>query len=212
MTSTPSPRVYDEAERRILDAAHRVFLRRGTSGARTQEIADEAGVNKSMLHYYFRTKENLAHAVFQLAAQEWLSGLGDVLETDAPLETVVREVIAAEVKAVEERPYLTGYLFAELHQRPERVHEALRATQPPNMSGLREHLEAAVAEGRIAPISAEEFIVNLVSLIVFPPAASGVFKALLGIEPDMWDAAMTDRTERLTEFFLRGVGLTEATA
>src|ERR671927_432514 len=56
------------AEERILDAAHRVFLRRGSAGARTQEIADEAGVNKALLHYYFRSKERLAAAVFQRAA------------------------------------------------------------------------------------------------------------------------------------------------
>src|ERR1700756_1616980 len=48
-----------DTEARILDAAHRVFVKRGTAGARTQEIAKEAGVNSALLHYYFRTKERL---------------------------------------------------------------------------------------------------------------------------------------------------------
>ncbi|HET9012913.1 MAG TPA: helix-turn-helix domain-containing protein, partial [Gemmatimonadaceae bacterium] len=48
-----------DAEQRILDAAHKVFVRRGTAGARMQEIADEAGVNKALLHYYFRNKSRL---------------------------------------------------------------------------------------------------------------------------------------------------------
>src|SRR5205809_116474 len=60
---TPEP-VADDTESRILDAAHAVFLRSGTAGARMQEIADEAGVNKALLHYYFRNKERLAGAVF----------------------------------------------------------------------------------------------------------------------------------------------------
>jgi AcrR family transcriptional regulator len=52
-TSRPA----DDAEQRILDAAHAVFVRAGTAGARTQEIAREAGVNSALLHYYFRSLE-----------------------------------------------------------------------------------------------------------------------------------------------------------
>ena len=58
-----------DTEARILEAAHRVFVRRGVAAARTQEIADEAGVNKALLHYYYRSKEKLANAVFLQAAR-----------------------------------------------------------------------------------------------------------------------------------------------
>src|SRR5258705_12114381 len=67
--SSSQPRDRD-TEQRILDAAHVVFLRRGSAGARTQEIAREAGVNSALLHYYFRTKDRLAQAVFQRAAMQ----------------------------------------------------------------------------------------------------------------------------------------------
>jgi len=57
----PSSQARDgDTEQRILDAAHTVFLRRGTAGARMQEIAKEAAVNSALLHYYFRSKERLA--------------------------------------------------------------------------------------------------------------------------------------------------------
>ena len=58
----------DGTEQRILDAADAVFVRRGTDGARMQEIAAEAGVNKALLHYYYRTKDGLAEAVFRRVA------------------------------------------------------------------------------------------------------------------------------------------------
>ena len=54
-----------DTEQRILDAAHAVFVRRGTAGTRMQEIAAEAGVNQALLHYYFRNKEQLARAAFE---------------------------------------------------------------------------------------------------------------------------------------------------
>src|SRR2546430_12243716 len=68
---TPRGRERDgQTEQLILDAAHAVFLRRGTAGARMQEIAAEAGVNQALLHYYFRTKERLSHGAFERAAMQ----------------------------------------------------------------------------------------------------------------------------------------------
>ena len=56
-----------DTEQRIFEAARVIFIRKGMSDARMQEIADEAGINKSLLHYYFRTKEKLFDAVFKEA-------------------------------------------------------------------------------------------------------------------------------------------------
>ncbi len=70
---------------RILEAAHRVFVRRGVAAARTQEIADEAGVNKALLHYYCRSKERLADAVSLRAAREMFPRMMAALASDVPL-------------------------------------------------------------------------------------------------------------------------------
>ena len=75
-----------DTEQRILDAAHVVFLRRGTAGARMQEIAKEADVNSALLHYYFRSKERLAEAVFQRAAMQLMPAVIRILGSDAELE------------------------------------------------------------------------------------------------------------------------------
>src|ERR1043165_5654888 len=81
-------------ETKILDAAHAVFLRGGTAGARMQEIADEAGVNKALLHYYFRSKERLAAAVFERVARGLFARLGMVAMADIDLETKVPRIVA----------------------------------------------------------------------------------------------------------------------
>src|ERR1041384_1805079 len=87
-----------DTEARILDAAHRVFVKRGTAGARTQEIAKEAGVNSELLHYYFRTKERLAEAVFRRAAGQLFPIVAGILGSDLPLEDKVHKVIAVELE------------------------------------------------------------------------------------------------------------------
>src|SRR4051812_36402912 len=111
-----------DTERRILDAAHRVFLRGGTAGARTQEIAAEAGVNSALLHYYFRSKERLATAVFRRAAGELFPVVAGVLISDLPLEDKVRKVITVELDQLSRTPYLPAYIISELAYHPERIH------------------------------------------------------------------------------------------
>src|SRR6185295_7152995 len=80
-------------EQRILDAAHAVFLRRGTAGARMQEIAADAGVNQALLHYYFRTKDRLSQAAFERAAMQLMPAVIGVLSSDADLEDKVTRVV-----------------------------------------------------------------------------------------------------------------------
>ena len=76
-----------DTEQRILDAAHVVFIRRGTAGARMQEIAEEAGVNKALVHYYFRNKSRLGEAVFRRVATGMFARLSGTLGGDADIET-----------------------------------------------------------------------------------------------------------------------------
>src|SRR5215470_6106039 len=68
-----------DTEQRIVDAAHAVFVRRGTAGARMQEIAAEAGVNQALLHYYFRSKEQLARAAFERAGSQLMPAVIQVM-------------------------------------------------------------------------------------------------------------------------------------
>src|SRR6184192_4331720 len=86
-----------ETETRILDAARAVFIRRGTAGARMQEIAAEAGVNQALLHYYFRSKERLARAAFERAGSQLMPAVIRVVASDEALEEKVAHVIALEL-------------------------------------------------------------------------------------------------------------------
>src|SRR5215831_12710826 len=100
-----------DTESRILDAAHRVFVRSGTAGARTQEIAKEAGVNSALLHYYFRTRERLAEAVFRRAASQLMPAVIRILASDTPLDEKVAQVVEVELRQLSATPYVPGYIL-----------------------------------------------------------------------------------------------------
>src|SRR2546428_5269438 len=86
-----------DTEARILDAAHAVFVRRGTAGARLQEIAAEADVNQALLHYYFRSKDRLSQAAVQRAAAPLMPTGLQVLASHAEVEAEVTPVIQLEL-------------------------------------------------------------------------------------------------------------------
>ena len=202
-----------DTERRILDAAHLVFLRSGTAGARTQEIAAEAGVNSALLHYYFRSKERLAEAVFRRAAGELFPVVAAILASDLPLDDKVRQVVTVELDRLSRAPYLPAYVISELAYHPERIHQLLQALtgSRPGALGhtvvtkLQAQIREEVRGGRIRPIAAEQFLVNLLSLCIFPFAAQPMFAALLGLDADRFPRFIRDRKRQLPEFFMKAL-------
>ena len=82
-----------ETEERILRAARTVFVRHGTAGARMQEIAEEAGVNQALLHYYFRSKDRLAQAVFRDVAGRMVPSIVAVLGSESSIEQKVEQFV-----------------------------------------------------------------------------------------------------------------------
>ena len=83
-------KIEDAREIQILNAAKNVFQKKGMDGARMQEIADEAGINKALLHYYYRSKQQLFEAVFNLAFNLIAPQLNQILNDDSSVEIKIR--------------------------------------------------------------------------------------------------------------------------
>lgn len=195
-----------DTRERILDAAHRVFLRAGTAKARTQEIASEAGVNKALLHYYFGSKAALADAVFThhlLSFMPRIFGiLGDpALEIAEKVRAVVREQIAFH----RERPYLAGFLAAECHAEPDRIAGLMAPVGAPPLHVLARQLHDAAEAGTMRRIAVEQFVATLLGAIVLPFVLRPLMKNLLSLHGDRFDAFLDERNTVLPEFILAGL-------
>jgi len=199
-----------DTERRILDAAHAVFVRHGTSGARMQEIAAEAGVNQALLHYYFRSKDRLSKAAFERAASQLMPAVVQVLTSDADLPAKVRRIVELELDHLARVPYLPGYILSEVTHHPERAAQLITAMSgrrpedmgPQVIAALRAQIDQAVRRGDIRPIAPEQFIVNLLSLCVFPFAARPMIAAMLGMDEQAFGRFIADRRQDLAAFFI----------
>src|SRR5438105_11295810 len=213
MVKSSSQRRDGGTELRILDAAHAVFVRRGTAGARTQEIAKEAGVNSALLHYYFRTKDRLAAAVFQRAAGQLMPVVIRILGSDLEIEQKVEQVIDVELRQLLKTPYLPGYVLSELTHHPERVRQLFSAAtgMDPTEIGtrvfkvLKAQIDARVRAKRMHRVAPEQFVIDLLALCVFPFAARPMVMALLGFDQSGFQQFISRRRKELPPFFLRAL-------
>ena len=213
-TAKPSKAAPDsDTERRILDAARRVFLRRGTAGARMQEIAEEAGVNQALLHYYFRSKDGLAAAVFRETAGRLLPAIGQLMSSDLPLEAKVERFVSLYIDMVRSNPFIPGYVVSELHHHPERMPDLLAQAVGTShaafaallLGKLRVQLEERAAAGTMRSIAPEQFLVNLLALTMFPFVARPLIQAVLAFDEAAFDRFIEARRVEIPRLVLEGL-------
>ena len=201
------------SEQRILAAARSVFIRRGTAGARMQEIAEEAGVNQALLHYYFRTKDRLAEAVFAEVAGRLAPAIVGALGSDEPLERKVEEFVRIYIDTARQHPYIPGYVLAEMHHHPERVAAMAAkltggASVPiarPILTRLGAQLDGLAARGVIRPIEPEHFLVNLLALCVIPFAVRPMLTVAFGMDEQAFQRFLDERRAELPGFILNAL-------
>lgn len=198
-----------DTEQKIFEAARQVFQRKGTGRARMQDIADEAGVNKALLHYYFRSKERLAEAVFLRAARTLFPQLLQTLGSDLPLREKLDRAVHLELDILEKNPHLPGYIISEFQHRHEDLRALLEKVVPisevrENVLGtLQRQLDEEVEAGRLRPTKAADLIVTLMAQIIFPIAAAPMLEAALGLGEDERAAMIARRRDDLADRILQ---------
>ncbi len=169
-------------EQKILEAAENEFLTKGFSGAKTTEIAKSAGVTHAMLHYYFRTKENLFNMVFERQAVTLANSFISVFEQELPLLEKLKIGIEQHFDIIAANPKLPFFIFSEILIDDNRKNIFVKALLP-KVGNIVEVLQAdidkEVQNNTIKPIGSVDLMLNIMSLNIFifiaQPALSLVF-------------------------------------
>ncbi len=172
------------------------------SGARMQEIADEAGINKALLHYYYRSKEQLFSAVFQEILIQILPQLFSIFKSDLPLEVKIYQLAERYVDFLQEHPEMPLFVLSELQRDPQQLFENLELSKVINLDNLKDQLISEAEKGNIRPISIEQFMINIVSMMVFPFAARPMFQRVLSIEDEAYAELLESRKTEVPKFFM----------
>lgn len=166
-----------ETEQKIVASAEKLFYQRGKAGASMQDIADDAGINRTLLNYYFRTKDQLFEAVFREALSRFLPGLAAMLQSDISFEEYVPRLINTIIDTMLENPQIPIFVLQELSSNPDRMPQIIREM------GIDPHLAIRKMKTEITMdstvVDPRQLIINLLALCIFPFAARPVITEIL---------------------------------
>jgi AcrR family transcriptional regulator len=191
-------------ESTILNAAKGIFHRKGMAATRMQEIADEAGINKAMLHYYYRSKQLLFEAVFKSAFSTLAPQLNEIVNADNSLFDKIRNFTQNYISFIVKHPYLPNFIIQELNRNPEFV-EKLFSEKMPNIDKFRKQIENDVKDGLIKPIKAEQLFINILALNVFPFVGAPLIKGFLNLDDNDFLKLMHERKTEVSNFIINAI-------
>ena len=186
-----------ETEQKIIASAERLFYQKGKAGTSMQDIADDAGINRTLLNYYFRSKDQLFEAVFRNAMSSFVPNLAAMLHSDMTFRDYVSQMIETVIDTMLENPQIPIFVLQELSSNPDRMPEIIKEMG----------IDPAVAMNKMESEQRKEFgslmdprqvIINILSLCIFPFAARPVVTEILfNGDTDAYIEAMKQRKQLL---------------
>ncbi len=192
-------------EEKIFNAARIVFQKKGFAGARMQEIADEAGINKAMLHYCFKNKQSLFEAVFIKAFGQLAPQINLIFNSEETVFNKIKKFTDSYISFVIEHPFLPQFVIQEMNNNPEFVVKFLTNTNRPNPTHMILQIEKEIADGIIKPIQPKQLLLDIFSMTVFPFAAQMMVKGILQISDDEFNQMMEIRKTSIAEQIINSI-------
>ena len=188
-------------EEQIKAAAKKIFVKKGFAGARMQEIADEAGINKALLHYYYRNKAKLFEVIFEETFHMLLPKMTQVVTADKSIIEKIEMFIPMYIQTIRMNPHIPLFILNELNQDSDRLVNRIKSNvQPEIFMGLMQQVQMEIAQGKIRPINPIHLIMNIVSMSAFPFIAKPLLKQVMGMDDTFFDQLMKERTKVVLDF------------
>jgi TetR/AcrR family transcriptional regulator len=166
-------------EERIFESATDVFVEKGLDGARMQDIATHAGINKALLHYYFRTKDKLFGMVFEKIAGKMFSKFAPVFDENISLEDKIRFFFKTHISFMQENPRLPGFVLNEINRNPSRIKKLLGNIEFRKIwATLYAQHKDELKKYNVTEENMPQIMTTIISMSVFPFAARGILEGV----------------------------------
>ncbi len=194
-------------ESHILNTARKHFVRNGFAGTRMQEIADEAEINKALLHYYFRSKRKLYEEVIDASLHVLLPPLAAAMGRAGTFEERLEGVIQTYFTTLLAHSDIPVFIISELSQRQESIIEKIKAHSEffPAIQSFILQMSIEMEDGTIRKMPPMHLLLNIVSLIVFPFIAKPVFQTIFDIEQTDFENLMQERKAIVMDFIQKAL-------
>lgn len=167
----------NHTEKTILEAAEKVFFRKGKDGTSMQDIANEANITRTSLNYYYRSKDKLFEAVFKSAMEKFIPKLSMLLNSEASVTEQLPRIVEMIIDSMIEHPQIPVFVLQELSSNPERI-SLVYSELGIDPEVIFRHLmsdELLKQQG----VDPRQLIMNVISMCIFPFAAKPLVLTLM---------------------------------
>lgn len=196
-------------EQIILEAAEAEFLEKGYGNTKTVAIARRAGVSHSMLHYYFRTKEQLFQKIFKEKVQILAQMFGGIFAKDASFTEIIRLVVETQFNFAAQNPQLPPFVFNEILLNKENRNWAIETIFPqifPYYCTVEKLLNDEIAKGAVRPITIRDLMLNVISINIVAFLALPVLKDAFNLDNgEALNHFLNERRESNVQFILNAL-------
>ncbi|HEX7844548.1 MAG TPA: TetR/AcrR family transcriptional regulator [Chitinophagaceae bacterium] len=193
-------------EEKIIAAARKVFTTKGMAGARMQDIADEAGINKALLHYYFRDKDKLFETIFMDEAQKFFPKINAIFQSDDPLFEKIEKFVDEYIDEMQENPYLPWFVLNEVNRDPDQfLSKVLGESNRPKPAKFLEQIEMEIKRGTIKRVHPLHLLMNLLSMTIFPFIARPMITRNLHLSESQFRKTMEERKKEIPRFIIDSI-------
>lgn len=189
-------------ELKIFEAAREVFQAKGLEGARMQEIADKAEINKSMLHYYYRSKEKLFEQVYKLSILKLIPQIASLLNQEIPLEEKIRMFVPKYLDIIKANPDIPLFVLHEMNKNPGRLKTLMLNEIGKKVRPFLEQIREERDKGNTIDLPAEQILINMMSLMIFPFIARPVIQTIFELDDPVYRQMLEDRQDFLPDFIV----------
>jgi AcrR family transcriptional regulator len=197
-----------KTESKILEAARQVFHQKGYNGARMKEIADVAGINKALLHYYFRNKESLFEKVFEQTFSEVSARINGIFLSEMTLTSKIEIFVNFYINLISKNSFVLYFIINAMHEKPERLLEIIEKNEVAPRQTLDQIGKQMKEEMGIEPDPLNLYV-NILSLTIFPALANPMIKSMFRLSNEDMSAFMEERKKIIPTFIanaLKGNG------
>ena len=192
-------------EEKIFEAAFRVFQLKGFKGARMQEIADEAGINKAMLHYCFKNKELLFESVFMNAFGKLAPQINEIFKSQDSIFEKIKKFTDSYISFVMNYPFLPQFIIQEMNNNPEFVTKFLKKENRPDPTKLIHQIENEIKLGILKPINPKQLLIDIFSMTVFTFASQALLKGMIQVSNEEFMQLMEERKKYIYEHIITSI-------
>jgi AcrR family transcriptional regulator len=159
-----------DVETRILEAAKLVFVRKGYVQTTMSDVASEAGIGRTALHYYFHTKEMLFDAIFGQLMDYLLPNINKIMESEGTMLDKLPEIIRLYTLAIRENMLFPVFVISELNRDPQHLYLTIlknpRKIEP--VIKLRRQMEEEMDKGILKKIPLINVVSTVIGMLIFP--------------------------------------------